>query len=139
SLDFGDLHDAVGPRIDLAPRHAEEALAQIHVLACRELAVKSCAKLDQRHNAARHPDLGSVLLSSRRRHTRCYRDWSSDVCSSDLSISAPPIGTPCSSCSGTQGSTWQDSMLAAGVIPAPSIACTRASGGVIGPVLGFTL
>src|SRR5207245_7358424 len=22
---------------------------------------------------------------SRRRHTRCYRDWSSDVCSSDLS------------------------------------------------------
>src|SRR5207245_8760496 len=33
----------------------------------------------------------SVLLfffSSRRRHTRCYRDWSSDVCSSDL----PSIG-----------------------------------------------
>src|SRR5438128_7116676 len=29
----------------------------------------------------------SLLLfffSSRRRHTRCYRDWSSDVCSSDL-------------------------------------------------------
>src|SRR5207245_5587000 len=25
-----------------------------------------------------------VFLSSRRRHTRCYRDWSSDVCSSDL-------------------------------------------------------
>src|SRR5207245_5352559 len=25
---------------------------------------------------------------SRRRHTRCYRDWSSDVCSSDLSV--PP-------------------------------------------------
>src|SRR3989337_1657651 len=25
------------------------------------------------------------LLSSRRRDTRCYRDWSSDVCSSDLS------------------------------------------------------
>src|SRR5207245_7352876 len=24
--------------------------------------------------------------SSRRRHTRCYRDWSSDVCSSDLTI-----------------------------------------------------
>src|SRR6266542_6715796 len=30
------------------------------------------------------------LFSSRRRHTRCYRDWSSDVCSSDL-ISALPI------------------------------------------------
>src|SRR5207245_5883611 len=24
------------------------------------------------------------FISSRRRHTRCYRDWSSDVCSSDL-------------------------------------------------------
>src|SRR5207245_8776092 len=24
------------------------------------------------------------FCSSRRRHTRCYRDWSSDVCSSDL-------------------------------------------------------
>src|SRR5207245_3725935 len=23
-------------------------------------------------------------IASRRRHTRCYRDWSSDVCSSDL-------------------------------------------------------
>src|SRR5256884_3894592 len=28
--------------------------------------------------------LRSVLFSSRRRHTRCSRDWSSDVCSSDL-------------------------------------------------------
>src|SRR5690554_4485102 len=27
---------------------------------------------------------GSVFFSSRRRHTRCGRDWSSDVCSSDL-------------------------------------------------------
>src|SRR5208282_3314972 len=26
------------------------------------------------------------FFSSRRRHTRCYRDWSSDVCSSDLRI-----------------------------------------------------
>src|SRR5438128_7531886 len=26
------------------------------------------------------------FFSSRRRHTRCYRDWSSDVCSSDLLI-----------------------------------------------------
>src|SRR5207245_6284295 len=25
-------------------------------------------------------------FSSRRRHTRCYRDWSSDVCSSDLEL-----------------------------------------------------
>src|SRR5207245_7392236 len=27
--------------------------------------------------------------SSRRRHTRCYRDWSSDVCSSDLKLKLP--------------------------------------------------
>src|SRR3989442_10720491 len=27
----------------------------------------------------------SFFFSSRRRHTRCGRDWSSDVCSSDLS------------------------------------------------------
>src|SRR3989442_2760428 len=29
------------------------------------------------------------FFSSRRRHTRCGRDWSSDVCSSDLSKSMP--------------------------------------------------
>src|SRR3989449_4994091 len=28
------------------------------------------------------------FFSSRRRHTRCSRDWSSDVCSSDLSVKA---------------------------------------------------
>src|SRR5687768_18443409 len=28
------------------------------------------------------------FFSSRRRHTRCSRDWSSDVCSSDLSLRA---------------------------------------------------
>src|SRR5207245_6813446 len=28
------------------------------------------------------------FFSSRRRHTICYRDWSSDVCSSDLSFLA---------------------------------------------------
>src|SRR5207245_4220046 len=26
------------------------------------------------------------FFSSKRRHTRCYRDWSSDVCSSDLTV-----------------------------------------------------
>src|SRR5207253_5593837 len=30
------------------------------------------------------------FFSSRRRHTRWPRDWSSDVCSSDLSV-APPL------------------------------------------------
>src|SRR6266852_5227903 len=29
---------------------------------------------------------GEAAFSSRRRHTRCYRDWSSDVCSSDPKV-----------------------------------------------------
>src|SRR3989442_5397072 len=47
----------------------------------------------------------TFFFSSRRRHTRCGRDWSSDVCSSDLlwrrwrfqsatAISAIPMGMP---------------------------------------------
>src|SRR3989442_15726532 len=32
------------------------------------------------------------FFSSRRRHTRCGRDWSSDVCSSDLHEGDPPEG-----------------------------------------------
>src|SRR2546422_11012077 len=31
-----------------------------------------------------HVSLFFFFFSSRRRHTRCSRDWSSDVCSSDL-------------------------------------------------------
>src|SRR5690625_5893626 len=31
------------------------------------------------------------LFSSRRRHTRCPRDWSSDVCSSDLNDAEIPV------------------------------------------------
>src|SRR2546429_1648354 len=40
------------------------------------------------------------FFSSRRRHTRCSRDWSSDVCSSDLSFPSfvvstwPPVRDP---------------------------------------------
>src|SRR5687768_4705010 len=30
--------------------------------------------------------ISSFFFSSRRRHTRCSRDWSSDVCSSDLVV-----------------------------------------------------
>src|SRR5258707_9881872 len=31
------------------------------------------------------------FFSSRRRHTRYWRDWSSDVCSSDLTIQLHPV------------------------------------------------
>src|SRR6266498_5681000 len=33
---------------------------------------------------------GVFFFSSRRRHTRCGRDWSSDVCSSDLGVGEDP-------------------------------------------------
>src|ERR1035441_10831878 len=33
------------------------------------------------------------FFSSRRRHTRCLSDWSSDVCSSDLPASVPETDT----------------------------------------------
>src|SRR5258705_11502084 len=31
------------------------------------------------------------FFSSRRRHTRCLSDWSSDVCSSDLELAIPSL------------------------------------------------
>src|SRR5947199_1455521 len=34
----------------------------------------------------------SFFFSSRRRHTSCLSDWSSDVCSSDLGVAAYPLG-----------------------------------------------
>src|SRR2546429_6992403 len=34
------------------------------------------------------------FFSSRRRHTRCSRDWSSDVCSSELALKPPPFFAP---------------------------------------------
>src|SRR2546429_5381619 len=43
------------------------------------------------------------FFSSRRRHTRCSRDWSSDVCSSDL-LTTPPNACGNSGCHLT---TWQ--------------------------------
>src|SRR2546422_8289444 len=41
------------------------------------------------------------FFSSRRRHTRCSRDWSSDVCSSDLTTSS----------AGRGGFLWHDRQL----------------------------
>src|SRR2546429_7099863 len=42
----------------------------------------------------RHGRVRSILFffSSRRRHTRCSRDWSSDVCSSDLIFRRLSVG-----------------------------------------------
>src|SRR3712207_3190658 len=35
-----------------------------------------------------------TIFSSRRRHTRYWRDWSSDVCSSDLGVTGVAVGDP---------------------------------------------
>src|SRR6202022_4102553 len=40
----------------------------------------------QRANLCDLFDEVTVFFSSRRRHTRYWRDWSSDVCSSDLAV-----------------------------------------------------
>src|SRR5258705_9866841 len=56
--------------------------------------------------------LAVFFFSSRRRHTRCLSDWSSDVCSSDLGVSEPTKAQwmPNLSVSeaGTLFATWYD-------------------------------
>src|SRR2546429_177812 len=49
-----------------------------------------CIQMDTSVNAANQVVSVGVFFSSRRRHTRCSRDWSSDVCSSDLCRKAGP-------------------------------------------------
>src|SRR2546421_8211141 len=58
------------------------------------------------------------FFSSRRRHTRSDRDWSSDVCSSDLQ-SAPPAST-CATCSASRLRS-ADRTLVAMRIPPPLV------------------
>src|SRR5256884_2096754 len=80
-----------------------------------------------------------LFFSSRRRHTRCSRDWSSDVCSSDLGVlkenttgsSALEIArlarqalwsTPCPKFKDTiRVSKWLQMLLNAGTAPWPRI------------------
>src|SRR5207245_5943050 len=74
---------------------------------------------------------------SRRRHTRCYRDWSSDVCSSDL---APVTSTAFDIIPGTTTQlafTVQPSNTVAGaaISPAVQVSALDAAGN---PVPGFT-
>src|SRR5206468_8060701 len=48
----------------------------------------ACERTGSRRSIRTHPCGSVFFFSSRRRHTRSDRDWSSDVCSSDLSILA---------------------------------------------------
>src|SRR2546429_43657 len=49
----------------------------------KEMTRKVSAEVDLVHQQTQNQRYGSFFFSSRRRHTRCSRDWSSDVCSSD--------------------------------------------------------
>src|SRR5205814_4497889 len=44
----------------------------------------TCVRIRLRRRREPHPCPHFFFFSSRRRHTRCLSDWSSDVCSSDL-------------------------------------------------------
>src|ERR1017187_10852642 len=48
------------------------------------------------------------FFSSRRRHTRYIGDWSSDVCSSDLSVKSKPPDTASVALVSTTVSTWRN-------------------------------
>src|SRR3989337_1208855 len=64
------------------------------------------------------------FFSSRRRHTRCYRDWSSDVCSSDLD------GT-------VHGFSVQETGVPAGFQAPVCFAIVKVGGlRIFGPILG---
>src|SRR5436305_7193870 len=48
------------------------------------------------------------FFSSRRRHTRCGRDWSSDVCSSDLSSPSADRRVPSARSDATPATSWRE-------------------------------
>src|SRR5207245_4538157 len=53
------------------------------------------------------------FFASRRRHTRCYRDWSSDVCSSDLDVQCQICGG--SGCAACKQTGWME-ILGSGMV-----------------------
>src|SRR5262245_63035208 len=89
------------------------------------------------------------FFSSRRRHTRCLSDWSSDVCSSDLSASTGGGGGGGGSSGGCGASTSKSSLAEGAGSPADAGAAGTAfqSGGgvtvvgesVVGPYQAVTV
>src|SRR5260221_8431341 len=55
------------------------------------------------------------FFSSRRRHTRSLCDWSSDVCSSDLPVSADQLAAK-TACHPRLVREWLDGQTAAGLV-----------------------
>ena len=52
--DVGEINDPIELPIDVAPRQAEQAAAEVHVLAAGQLRMEPGAQLDQRHHATGH-------------------------------------------------------------------------------------
>src|SRR5262245_10782595 len=73
--------------------------------------VASGGRSEERRVGKECSPTGQVYVSSRRRHTRCLSDWSSDVCSSDLTCNGSGtiqqaagkmrFNVPCTRCGGT--------------------------------------
>src|SRR5205814_7975487 len=62
------------------------------------------------------------FFSSRRRHTRCLSDWSSDVCSSDLeSLWADQTVCTDANCTGPTGVRWYQFDVTGGAFPATAV------------------
>src|SRR6266498_3385464 len=67
----------------------------------------------------------NFFFSSRRRHTRCGRDWSSDVCSSDLLDDVDAAALPLAGLT-----AWQALVETADVQPGDRVLVLAAAGGV---------
>src|ERR1039458_10534433 len=70
------------------------------------------------------------FFSSRRRHTRCLSDWSSDVCSSDLGLLAPELAAgiqrvKSAKCIGVRAGNWLSLKQAQTLLNAPDISTLK--------------
>src|SRR3989442_9804749 len=76
------------------------------------------------------------FFSSRRRHTRCGRDWSSDVCSSDLMNTAIFTGSPsCTMVAISAMFIWKPpSPEMAHTVPLGRARCTPIAAGTANPI-----
>src|SRR5256884_3729461 len=69
-----------------------QILAMCCVTRCRRSHWEAQRTRSDRSIGLVHAELATLFFfSSRRRHTRCSRDWSSDVCSSDLVLNGNQI------------------------------------------------
>src|SRR5947199_6545505 len=75
------LHAGLEPVMQMTCRARNRIARQSDLLGASALGIRNVLVM-----TGDHPKFGDhpFFFSSRRRHTRCLSDWSSDVCSSDL-------------------------------------------------------